>query len=219
MKSEWNVRSWQALRTCFATVVLLSGMVANAHATRVKIDPTQSSVTYFSNAWICDDSGACSPAGPQTFQLSGNFDVTIEHESIPVMAFPSPTPSTIELDLIRFKSVDVDAGDATTLGFDFPAYPGVINGEDFSGSESPCFLFFSGSCSTFGVFGTFAGTFDGTTLSMTGSDPNNSWSFEGFQFAIVAQASEAQAVPEPGTLACVAAAILGMSGVGLRRRV
>jgi hypothetical protein len=128
-----------------------------------------------------------------------------------------PEFSAIEPDIIRFTAIDVDAGGATDLGFAFPTYPGVVDGQGFGGSENPCSLFFmqGSSCFSAGFFGSFGGSFDGTVLSMTGVDPASF--LDAFTFTLVATADPRNAVPLPGTLPLLAGALLGVSVLRRRR--
>lgn len=197
-------RTFRAITTAG---VLVAGMIANVHAVTLHIDPHRSAVTYFSIATDFDGI----PVGPQTFTMSGSFDVTVDQESFSVSYFPE---ITVDKDVIRFTSPQVDAGGATALGFQFPAFPGEIIGQDFVGRDDPCFLTPALSCSYWGPLPNFSGSYDGSTLRMTGSE---FWSVaEGFQYRIVATVNP-QAVPEPGTLACVVAGFLGLAT--LRRRM
>jgi len=65
-----------------------------------------------------------------------------------------------------------------------------------------------------GFFGSYAGSFDGTTLSMNGTDyAGDFFSSSRFDFTVVAQVAT---VPEPGTLALLLAA--GVGAWLMRRR-
>lgn len=201
----------RAFRAITTAGVLLAGTIANVHAVTLHIDPHRSSVTYFSNSWVFDEFGNGTRVGPQTFTMSGSFDVAVDQESFSVSYFPE---ITIDKDVIRFTSPQVDAGGATALGFQFPAFPGEIIGQDFAGRDDACFLTPALSCSYWGPLPNFSGSYDGSTLRMTGSEY---WSVaEGFQYRIVATVNP-QAVPEPSTLACLVAGFLGLAT--LRRRM
>ena len=63
-----------------------------------------------------------------------------------------------------------------------------------------------------GSFGSYAGSFDGTTLSMSGTDYAGDFFPSSFNFTVVARVAS---VPEPGTLACLA---IGAFGLGAARR-
>jgi len=203
------------LAALLAAAVLVGVAASEAHAVTLRIDPAHSSVTYDSHVLICDPFFNCGPVVPQTFALSGRFDATLQRESFPVSFFPEL--SAIELDIIRFSAIDVDAGGAATLGFTFPTYPGVVDGPAFGGNENPCSLFFlqGSSCFSIGAFGNFSGTFDGTVLTMNGVDPVSF--LDAFTFTLVATAEPPSAVPLPGTLPLLAGALLGVAALRRRR--
>lgn len=201
-------------------MALITG-VTSAHAIVVNIDPNRSSVTYTPGGFItCDPDGNCgSLPNPQTFTLSGSFNVTRETVSYPVWFDPF---SVVEREEILFDTLAVDSGGATALGFLFPSYRGVLSGHAFTASEDMCSFFPSmGSCASVGPFDDFSGTFDGTTLSMTGNDYADyagSFFVDTFSFTVVALAAVPTSVPEPGTLACVVAAAAGLGAARGRRR-
>ncbi len=200
----------------FAAVALALGAAsASSQAALVKIDASQSSVTFTSNPPpICDPFGNCStPPAPQTFALSGSFDVVREVASTPS---PYDPTTSIYFTRISFDSVSVDLGGAGALGFSFPSFAGLVNGTGFTGSDDPCFFSFGG-CSGGGLFNnTYTGDFDGHTFFLSGVSPQGF--FDSFTYQIVATAvvPAATTVPEPGTLACVAVA--GAGWVASRRR-
>lgn len=199
-------------------MALITG-ATSAHAIVVNIDPNRSSVTYTPGGFIiCGPDGNCgSLPNPQTFTLSGSFNVTRETVSYPVWFDPF---SAVEREEILFDTLAVDSGDATALGFLFPSYRGVLSGRAFTASEDMCSFFPSmGSCVSLGLFHDyFSGTFDGITLSMTGNDYAGSFFVDTFSFTVVALAAVPTSVPEPGTLACVIAAAAGLGAARGRRR-
>lgn len=189
-----------------ATPLLIGLAAPTAQAGLIQIDSSQSHATYQSNVLICDPFFNCAPAAPQTFSLSGILQVDVQRTMLTVGFLP--TDPTIDLDLIRFTPVSVNLGGADALGFDFPDFTGILNGSTYQGSADPCtFPRLQGmNCMSMGPFGQLEATYDGQTLTLTGSDPNGF--FEGFQYRIVGQA-----VPEPGTLS-----LLALGGLGLLRR-
>lgn len=198
--------------------LMLLAAAPGAHAVVVNIDSSRSSVTYTPGGIIrCDVDGNCgSLPEPQTFTLSGSFNVVRETVSYPVWFDPS---SVIEREEIRFDSLAVDSGDAAALGFSFPTYRGVISGEAFTASDDLCsFLPSTGSCWSMPPIAGYSGAFDGTTLSMTGNRYAGTFFPDHFSFTVVARAANVASVPEPGILACVAAAIFGLGVSGRRRR-
>ena len=200
------------------TVMVLISAASSAHAIVVNIDPAQSSVTYTAGGFsLCDPEGNCAPLpSPQTFTLSGSFNVTTETVSYPVWFDPS---TVFERDEIQLGNLAVDSGGATALGFSFPTYRGVLSGFSFTASEDLCsFLPSSGGCFSFGQFGNFSGTFDGTTRSMSGIDYAGNFFPDQFSFTVVARTANLTNVPEPSTLACVAVAAIGLIAAGRRRR-
>ena len=201
------------------TALLLSAAASSAQAVLLTIDPALSSVTYtFGGMVFCDADGNCpeSPA-PRAFALSGSFEVERTMQFIYYSIYP---PEGYYRDEIRFRSVSIDSGGAAQLGFSFPTYFAVADEEAFAGNENACTWFPSmGSCMSMGFFGWFSGEFDGRALTMTGTDFSEHYYFpDQFNFTIVANAVEPANVPAPDTLACLAAAALGL-GAARRRRV
>ena len=206
-------RSW---RTALAAVgLLLSSASPSVQAVVVNIDTSRSVLTFTSSGpTICDPFGNCStPPAPQTFALSGSFDVKEETVSFPYWFDPT---SFFDLALIRFEPLSIDTGGAAALGFVFPAFSGIVTGTTFTASDDPCFLY-SGGCSGWSlVNSTYTGDFDGQRLSLTGESPLSV--AEGFKYTIVATAVPSASVAEPGSLACLAAAGAGLTAVRSRRR-
>lgn len=204
------------LRSCknaaaptLAALMLLAA-APGAHAVVVHIDSSRSSVTYTPGGLIlCDVDGNCgSLHEPQTFTLSGSFNVARETVSYPAWFDPS---SVIEREEIRFDALAVDSGGAAALGFSFPTYRGVISGEDFTASDDLCsFLPSMGGCWSMPPIAGYSGTFNGTTLSMAGNSYAGTFFPDHFSFTVIARAADVAGVPEPGTLACLAAAIFGL---------
>ncbi len=195
----------------------LGAMPALAHALVLQIDASQSSVTYSPGGFpVCDPDGNCGVlASPQTFALSGSFDLQQETVVVTTSFFPL---DGYEREQIRFEAPAIDSGGASALGFAFPDYFAVLSGQTFAASEDPCSWSPSmGGCWSMGAFGSYAGTFDGTTLAMTGTDYAGDFFPSNFNFTVVARAASVTSVPEPGTLACLAIGVLGVGA--MRRRV
>lgn len=211
--SRMSLRRRAAARLA-AAALALGAASASSQAEVVKIDAGQSSVTYTSDLPpICDPSGNCAlPPAPQTFALSGSFNVLREAASTPS---PYDPTTSIYFTRISFDSVAVDLGGADALGFSFPSFAGLVNGTSFTGSNDPCFFSFGG-CLGGGMFiSSYAGDFDGHTLFLNGVSPVGF--ADSFTYQIVATlAAPAATVPEPGTLACIAVA--GAGWVASRRR-
>lgn len=215
------VRFCQSIVASTFTAIVLITIATSAHAIIVNIDPNRSSVTYRPSGIICDSQGNCGPVSdPQTFTLSGSFNVIQEAKSYSMGFDPL---SVIEREEIQFDTLAIDSGGATALGFLFPTYRGVLSGETFIANDGACpsSLPPMTSCSSFGWSNNFSGTFDGTTLSMTGNDYKGvSYSLptEWFSFTIVARVADPTSVSEPSTLACIAAAVIALGAAGGRRR-
>lgn len=190
-----------------ASPLLLGFAAPAAQASLIQIDSSQSHATYQSNFQICDPFFNCTSTAPQRFTLSGTFQVDLHRTTLTVGFLP--TDPTIDLDLIRFTPVAVDLHGADALGFDFPLFEGILNGNTYQGSSNPCTLdWLQGmNCMSLGTFSQFEATYDGQTLVLTGSDPNGGF-FDNFQYRIVGQT-----IPEPGTLS-----LLALGGLGLLRR-
>ena len=206
----------QACRTATARALVtlsLAAAATSAHAITLAIDPSQSSVTYTPGGFsFGGPDGGLTPSAPQTFMLSGRFDVA--QESVPITL--SFDPLTVEnREQIRFEAIEVDSGGAAAAGFAFPTYFAVLTGQAFAASEDPCTWFPStGSCTSMGSFGSYAGSFDGTTLSMSGTDYAGDFFPSSFNFTVVARVAT---VPEPGTLACLAIGAFGLAAARRRR--
>ncbi len=211
-----TIRSCKNVVAPIFAALMLTAAAPGAHAIVVHIDSSRSSVTYTPGGIIlCGPEGCGSLPEPQTFTLSGSFDVVRETISYPVWFDPS---AVIEREEIWFDPLAVDSGGAAALGFSFPTYRGVMSGETFSGSDDLCsFLPSTGGCWSMPPISGFTGTFDGAALSMTGDDYAGRAFPDRFSFVVVAQAADAASVPEPGILACVVGAIFGL-GVSVRRR-
>lgn len=203
----------QACRTataCAFVTLALGAAASSAHAIMLTIDPGQSWVTYMPGGFsFGGPDGGVTSSEPQTFALSGRFD--LKQETVPITLSFDPL-TVVDREQIRFEAIAVNSGGAA--GFAFPTYFAVLTGQTFAASEDPCTWFPStGSCSSMGSFGHYAGSFDGTTLSMTGTDyAGDFFSSSRFDFTVVARVAT---VPEPGTLACLA---IGAFGLGAARR-
>ena len=204
----------QACRTataCALVTLALAAAATSAHAITLAIDPSQSSVTYTPGGFsFGGPDGGLTPSAPQTFMLSGRFDVA--QETVPITLSFDPL-TVVDREQISFEAIAVNSGGAAAAGFAFPTYFAVLTGQAFAASEDPCTWFPStGSCTSTGWFGSYAGSFDGTTQSMTGTDYAGDFFPSSFNFTVVARAAS---VPEPGTLACLA---IGAFGLGAARR-
>jgi hypothetical protein len=198
---------------CALATLALGAAATSAHAITLAIDPSQSSVTYTPGGFsFGGPDGGSTSSEPQTFALSGRFD--LKQETVPITL--SFDPLTVEnREQIRFEAIAVNSGGAATAGFAFPTYFAVLTGQAFAASEDPCTWFpTTGSCTSTGWFGGYAGSFDGTTLSMTGTDYAGDFFPSSFNFTVVARVAT---VPEPGTLAGLAIGALAL-GVARRRR-
>ena len=204
----------QACRTATARALVtlsLAAAATSAHAITLAIDPSQSSVTYTPGGFsFGGPDGGLTPSAPQTFMLSGRFDVA--QETVPITLSFDPL-TVVDREQISFEAIAVNSGGAAAAGFAFPTYFAVLTGQAFAASEDPCTWFPStGSCTSTGFFGSYVGSFDGTTLSMNGTDYAVDFFPSSFNFTVVARVAT---VPEPGTLACLA---IGAFGLGAARR-
>lgn len=210
------VHARRTATACALATLALGAAATSAHALTLTIDPSQSSVTYTPGGFTFggpDGDGGLTFPTAQTFALSGRFD--LRQETVPITLWFDPL-TIVNREEIRFEAIAVDSGGAATAGFTFPTYSAVLTGQDFAASEDPCTWFPStGSCTSMGSFGSYAGSFDGTTLSMSGIDyAGDLFSSSRFDFTVVARVAT---VPEPGTLACLAIGALAL-GVARRRR-
>lgn len=207
------VQTCRTATACTLVTLALGAGATSAHAITLAIDPSHSSVTYTPGGFSfggLDGDGSMTFPTPQTFMLSGRFDV--KQEMVPITLSFDPL-TVVDREEIRFEAIAVDSGGAATAGFAFPTYFAVLTGQTFAASEDPCTWFPStGSCTSTGWFGSYAGSFDGTTLSMTGTDYAGDFFPSRFNFTVVARVAT---VPEPGTLACLA---IGALGLGVARR-
>ena len=206
----------QACRTataCALVALSLGAAATSAHAITLAIDPSQSSVTYTPGGFsFGGPDGGLTPSAPQTFALSGRFDVV--QETVPITLSFDPL-TVVDREQISFEAIAVNSGGAAAAGFAFPTYFAVLTGQAFAASEDPCTWFPStGSCTSMGSFGSYAGSFDGTTLSMSGTDYAVDFFPSSFNFTVVARVAT---VPEPGTLACLAIGAFGLAAARRRR--
>ena len=206
----------QACRTataCALVTLALAAAATSAHAITLAIDPSQSSVTYTPGGFsFGGPDGGLTPSAPQTFMLSGRFDVA--QETVPITLSFDPL-TVVDREQISFEAIAVNSGGAAAAGFAFPTYFAVLTGQAFAASEDPCTWFPStGSCTSTGFFGSYAGSFDGTTLSMSGTDYAGDFFPSSFNFTVVARVAT---VPEPGTLACLAIGAFGLAAARRRR--
>lgn len=204
-------KTWRTLMELATAALLLGTATANVHAAVVNIDASQSTVTYSSSfPTICVPSGDCyPPPATQTFSLSGSFDV--KRETVSVM---TPFFDFFDQERIQFSSVVVNAGGAYALGFVFPSYPGVVEGQFFSADEDGCTLN-PMYCLSQGSGG-FSGYLEGNNISFSGTAYRAGSSFsDQFTFNVVAYAAEANSIPEPAGLS-----LLGLGALTLfaRRR-
>ena len=192
--------------------ILLACASHQAQAGLIQLDASQSQVTYSSTFVICDPFG-CAPPAPQTFTLSGALQVDVQRKTFTVGFLP--TDPTIEVDLIQFTPVALNLNGADAIGFSFPTFVGILNGNTYFGKEDPCTLpLLQGmNCMSIGPYGDFEATYDGHTLSVDGTDPHHGF-FDGFRYRLVGQAIT---VPEPGGLALTALA--GLAAIRRRRHV
>lgn len=206
----------QACRTataCALVALSLGAAATSAHAITLTIDPGQSWVTYTPGGFsFGGPDGGLTPSAPQTFMLSGRFDVA--QETVPITLSFDPL-TVVDREQISFEAIAVNSGGAAAAGFAFPTYFAVLTGQAFAASEDPCTWFPStGSCTSMGSFGSYAGSFDGTTLSMSGTDYAVDFFPSSFNFTVVARVAT---VPEPGTLACLAIGAFGLAAARRRR--
>ena len=177
----------QACRTataCALVALSLGAAATSAHAITLAIDPSQSSVTYTPGGFsFGGPDGGSTSSEPQIFALSGRFD--LKQETVPITLSFDPL-TVVDREQIRFEAVAVNSGGAA--GFAFPTYFAVLTGQAFAASEDPCTWFPStGSCTSTGWFGGYAGSFDGTTLSMSGTDYAGASLPISFNFTVVAR--------------------------------
>lgn len=207
------VQAWRTATACALVALALGAAATSAHAITLAIDPSQSSVTYTPGGFsFGGPDGGLTPSAPQTFMLSGRFDVA--QETVPITLSFDPL-TVVDREQIRFEAIAVNSGGAAAAGFALPTYFAVLTGQAFAASEDPCTWFPStGSCTSMGSFGSYAGSFDGTTLSMSGTDYAGDFFPSSFNFTVVARVAT---VPEPGTLACLAIGAFGLAAARRRR--
>ena len=129
----------QACRTataCALVALSLGAAATSAHAITLAIDPSQSSVTYTPGGFsFGGPDGGLTPSAPQTFMLSGRFDVA--QETVPITLSFDPL-TVVDREQISFEAIAVNSGGAAAAGFAFPTYFAVLTGQAFAASEDPC---------------------------------------------------------------------------------
>lgn len=108
------VHARRTATACALATLALGAAATSAHALTLTIDPSQSSVTYtpggFSFGWP-DGDGTLTFPTPQTFALSGRFDLRQETVSITLSFDPL---TVVDREETRFESIAVDSGGAAT---------------------------------------------------------------------------------------------------------
>lgn len=156
------------------------------------------------------------PASTETWllEMAGTFSLSVTDYLFGCSATPfgnicADTFSTIQL---HDPAVTVDSG--ADRAFRFPTYRATFNTPpQFAATNGPCAVTLPGEhCSgtSFGPLSSFDGSFDGTALLLTGSDPGALPGDVGYTYSIAAVA-----VPVPGALSMLIGPVALM---GFRRR-
>ena len=148
--------------------------------------------------WLCPEQ---LPIGP----ISGTFSMTLDDSTF---------------DNMRLHSIVVTTPLLPFGPFDFPEYKARFTGPDFFGDDNQCHWPFDSACFSEGNFGTFAGTFNGNTLSLTGLDPfdlSQSYAYT-INAVVKADPVAAPAVPGPDSLHLIFSGLLLLMSVIYTRR-
>jgi hypothetical protein len=123
------------------------------------------------------------PEQPPIGPISGTFSMTLDDS---------------KFDNMRLHSIVVTTPLLPFGPFDFPEYKARLTGPDFLGDENDCHWPLDSFCISEGNFGTFAGTFNGNTLSLTGLDPIDFIRSYAYTINAVLKADPVAAPPVPG---------------------
>lgn len=182
------------MRPSIIALILLLGIYSSANASMsytLQIDSTHSSIQYSENS-------------ATEYEISGQFNL-----------ISSDNGFIWSRDNLRLINISTSTDQLPNVTFSFPYFCANLSGNTVYGSRNDCeWIDRSGSCVSSGRFDNFSGTFNGTTLTLSGIDYLSMHSTPFYSYQITAQVLPSP-VPLPPALLLFAP---GLAVVGFMRR-